>query len=237
MAEALKIQGFLMYLLVAALLILSILYGPQWWARHTLALYNREEYFSGTGLEFARLLVDDLGLSGVRVEVSLSGDHYDPEKKCVGLGPAFAERRTLAAVVVASHEVAHALQAAQAYPPFIARIRLIKLSEAVERGGYLVFIVLPLIGLVLRAPILGVVMLVGAGGILIMPLLVHLITLPVELDASFNRALSLLKSGPYIPEEDLPAARRILAACALTYVVAALAGFFNVWRWARVLRR
>ncbi|WP_300667247.1 zinc metallopeptidase [Desulfoluna sp.] len=226
-----------MYLFVFVLLFLAILYGPQRWARHILARYNRKEYFSGTGLEFARLLVGALDLKEVKVEVSLSGDHYDPEKKCVALGPAFAERRTLAAVVVASHEVAHAQQAAQGYPPFYARIRLIKLAEAVERAGYLVFILLPLVGLVTRSPIIGVFMLVGAGFVLIMPLLVHLITLPVELDASFHRALPLLMSGPYIPEEDLPAARRILIACALTYVVAALAGFFNLWRWARVLRR
>lgn len=226
-----------MYVLGAVLLILAILYGPQWWARHTLARYNREAYFSGSGLEFARLLVRELKLEGVTAEVCLTGDHYDPQKKCVGLSPRFAEGRTLSAVVVASHEVAHALQDAGAYPPFLARIRFIRLADTVERGGYLVFIIFPLMGLVLGAPVMGRLILVGAGILLLMPVLVHLITLPVELDASFNRALPLLMSGPYIPEEDLPAARRILIACALTYVAAALAGFFNVWRWARVLRR
>jgi len=226
-----------MHLLVIALLILSILYGPQLWARHILARYNEKEYFSGTGLEFARMLVGKLNLRGVQVDVSLSGDHYDPAEKRLGLGPSFANRRSLSAVVVASHEVAHALQDAKAYPPLSARGRLIKLSEAVERAGYLVFIIFPLMGVVLRAPVMGAFMLVGAGVILIMPLLVHLITLPVELDASFNRALPLLMSGPYIPEEDLPAARKILTACALTYVASALAGFFNVWRWARMLRK
>jgi Zn-dependent membrane protease YugP len=226
-----------MHLLLFALLFLSILYGPQWWARYTLARYNRKEYFSGTGLDFARMLVETLELKDVQVDVSLTGDHYDPSEKRVGLSPNVANRRTLSAVVVASHEVAHALQDAKAYPPLSARVRLIKLAAAVERAGYLVFIIFPLMGVVLRAPIMGVLILIGAGVILVMPVLVHLITLPVELDASFNRALPLLMSGPYIPEEDLPAARRILTACALTYVASALAGFFNVWRWARMLRK
>ncbi|SCY52852.1 zinc metallopeptidase [Desulfoluna spongiiphila] len=226
-----------MILLVAALLILVILFGPQAWARYTLARYNRDAYFSGTGSEFARLLIEELGLKGVTVAVSPLGDHYDPEQKSVGLRPAFAEGRTLSAVVVAAHEVAHALQHARGYPPLLARGRLIRLANAVDRCGTLIFIVFPLVGIVLKAPFMGRVILVGAGILLLMPVLVHLVTLPVEFDASFNRALPLLKSGPYIPEEDLPAARRILVACALTYVAAALAGFFNVWRWARVLRR
>lgn len=226
-----------MHLLAAALILLLLLYGPQWWARCTLARYNRVEYFSGTGLDFARLLVQELPVTGVQVEVSLAGDHYDPERKVVGLGPRFAHRRSLSAIVVASHEVAHALQDAGAYPPLAARGRLIKFAEAVERAGYLVFVIFPLMGLVLRAPVMGRLMLAGAGVILVTPLLVHLVTLPVELDASFNRALPLLKSGPYIPEGDLPAARIILTACALTYVAEALAGFFNVWRLARMFRR
>ena len=66
---------------------------------------------------------------------------------------------------------------------------------------------------------------------------VHVLTLPTEVDASFHRALPLLVSGEYIPAEDLPAARKILAACALTYVAGSLAGLLNVWRWLRILRR
>ncbi len=226
-----------MYLIAAVLLIFILLYGPQWWARHTLARYDRQEYFSGTGQEFARMLLAALHLEGVRVEISSIGDHYDPVKKTVGLSLRVANRRSLSAIVVASHEVAHAFQDARGYPLFSARIRIIKVAERVERLGYLVFILFPIIGVVLKAPIMGRLMLVGAGFILLMPLIVHLVTLPVELDASFHHALPLLMSGPYIPDEDLPSARRILTACALTYVTSALAGIFNIWRWARVLYR
>jgi len=69
-----------------------------------------------------------------------------------------------------------------------------------------------------------------------MGIVVQLATLPVEGDASFGKALPILRSG-YIDEQKYPAARRILRACALTYVAASLAGLLNFWRWMRLLRR
>ena len=226
-----------MVLLIVALGILAALYGPQWWARHTLLTYNRTDYFSGTGLEFARLLVERLGLEGVRVEEHPTSSHYDPEQRVVAMESRLAKRKTLSAVVVAAHEVGHAQQHAQGFPAFEARGRLVLLGAQVEKIGYLAFIILPLVAVLLRIPAVGAIMLFFAGGVLIMPVCIHLLTLPVEMDASFNRALPILRSGPYIPDDDYPAARQILTACSLTYVAAALAGFLNVWRWLRFLRR
>ena len=65
----------------------------------------------------------------------------------------------------------------------------------------------------------------------------HLFTLPVEFDASFNKALPLLEDGNYLHEGDLPHARRILRAAALTYVSASLMSLLNVARWIAILRR
>jgi Zn-dependent membrane protease YugP len=67
--------------------------------------------------------------------------------------------------------------------------------------------------------------------------LVHFVTLPVELDASFNKALPVLKQGGYLREDDLPHARRILKAAALTYVAGSLASLLNLSRWIAILRR
>ena len=67
--------------------------------------------------------------------------------------------------------------------------------------------------------------------------LVQLVTLPVELDASFNKALPLLQQGQYLDQQDMVAARQILKAAALTYVAGSLASLLNVWRWLRFLRR
>jgi hypothetical protein len=66
--------------------------------------------------------------------------------------------------------------------------------------------------------------------------LVHFFTLPVEYDASFNKALPILKEGGYLQENDLAAARSVLKAAALTYVAGALMSLLNLARWIRLLR-
>lgn len=91
--------------------------------------------------------------------------------------------------------------------------------------------------LLTRAPGLGLGFLAVAIGSVPMASMVHLITLPVELDASFNKALPLLEDGKYLQDGDVPHARRNLKAAALTYVAASLASLLNLKRWLAVLRR
>ena len=73
-------------------------------------------------------------------------------------------------------------------------------------------------------------------GLLAVRVLVHLVTLPVEYDASFNKALPILRDGGYLAEDDIAGARSVLKAAAFTYVAAALTSLLNLARWIRVLR-
>ncbi len=222
---------------VIIVLILAALLGPQMWARHVLDRYNRREYFSGNGFELARLLLEEMNMTDVRVEASDAADHYDPETGTVRLTRRQCGRRTLTAVVVAAHEVGHAVQDHTGYRPLVFRNRLVKTAARVERIGAVIVIAVPLVAMLLRVPSVGVLMFLCGLATLGAPLAIHLLTLPTELDASFHRALPMLTTGRYIPEEDIPAARQILLACALTYVANALYGLLNVWRWIRILRR
>ena len=219
------------------IVLLVILYGPYGWAQVVLKRYNRDEYFSGNGFDLARLVLDRNELKHVAVTETPLGDHYDPEKKTVALSRARCGRRTLTAVVVAAHEVGHALQDDKDYRPLKTRTRLVRLAAKLERIGAAIMMAVPLIALITRVPATGALIFLGGLGTLCIPLGIHLLTLPAELDASFRRALPLLADGGYIPPEDIPAARKILLACALTYVAGALVGLLNVWRWIRVLRR
>lgn len=94
----------------------------------------------------------------------------------------------------------------------------------------------PLFMLLAKSPY--VLLIQGVAGMLILALtiLIHASTLPVEYDASFRRALPVLKAGGYISLRDLGAARRILRAAAFTYVASAGMSLFDVMRWLRVLR-
>lgn len=223
--------------LAVIFLIIVVVYGPQFWSKYILKKYNRDEYFSGSGMDLAEILLDRMNLSQVRMEATDLGDHYDPLNKVVRLSRTNCGKKTLTAVVVAAHEVGHAVQDQLGYTPLYLRTRWIVAAQKAERLGAVLMISIPVITAVTRVPAAGALMfLVGLASLLI-PVLVHLVTLPVEWDASFKRALPLLETGEYIPEDNLPAARRILTACTLTYVASALASLLNLWRWIRVLRR
>jgi len=224
----------MIYIIIVAI---AVLFGPHLWARHILNRYNRQEYFSGSGIDLARLVLERLNLNGVTVEMTDTGDHYDPAGKTIRLTKSVCGRKTLTAVVVAAHEVGHAIQDHSGYQPLKTRTRMIGTAQKLERIGAVIMMAIPVLAALTRAPSVGVLMLFGGLGTLGIPVLVHLLTLPTEFDASFNRALPLLSSGDYIPSEDIPAAKKILTACALTYVAASLMGLLNVWRWIRILRK
>jgi len=219
------------------LLAVIILFGPSLWAGRVLKRYNRDEYFSGNGFDLARLALDEAGIDTVAVEETPIGDHYDPEKKKIGLTAGHCSRRTLTAVVVAAHEVGHAIQDHTGFGPLRARTRMIRSATRIEKWGAGIIMIVPVLTVITRVPAAGALMFLGGFATLCIPVAVHMLTLPTELDASFNRALPLLASGKYIPAEDVPAARKILLACALTYVANALVGLLNVYRWFRILRR
>ena len=106
-----------------------------------------------------------------------------------------------------------------------------------QRTGSIFMMVAPIVALVTRAPAPGF-LLFGAGFVAIASMsAVHLVTLPLEWDASFNKAMPILKSGDYLAPRELDQAQRILKACALTYVAGSLASLLNVWRWVRLILR
>lgn len=224
--------------LIVLVVVLAVLFVPQFWVQWVLARYNREPEanFPGTGGELARHLLDRFGLAAVGVERTDTGDHYDPGARCVRLTADKFEGRTLTAITVAAHECGHALQHAGGERLFQLRSRLAVLAVWAARIGSFLIFVAPMLGLLSRAP--SPALLSVLGGFLVMGfgVVVQLITLPVELDASFRKALPVLQTG-YLEPAQVPAARRILRAAAWTYVAASLASLLNFWRWMTILRR
>ncbi len=218
-------------------MVIGIFYGPHFWAKRVLKRYNREEYFSGNGMDLARMLLDRMNFRHVRVERTDLADHYDPFEKVVRLSGKNCGGRTLTSVVVSMHEVGHAIQDCTGYKPLMARNKYIHMANKIEKIGAGLMMAIPLVTLVTRVPAVGLLTFLGGLATLGIPVVVHMLTLPVELDASFKRALPILETGEFIPAEDLPSARKILLACALTYVAGALASLLNIWRWIRILRR
>ncbi len=225
----------------ALLVVLIIVFGlallPQMWVKGVLRRHGvQRSDFAGTGGEFARHLLDEMKLTHVKVEETTIGDHYDPEAKVVRLTPQHFDGRSLAAVVVAAHEVGHAMQDATQYGPLLARTRLAKQAQSIERLGMAVMLATPLVVLIFKSPYVIVLELFLGMLILGSTIVMHAVTLPVEFDASFRRALPVLKAGRYIGDRDMASARQILRAAAFTYVAAAAMSMLDVMRWLRLLQ-
>ena len=224
-------------IIIAVLVLLALSLLPQMWVKSVIARHSKERPdFPGTGGEFARHLLDRLNLSRVGVEETDLGDHYDPEAKVVRLLPQHMNGKSLSAVVIAAHEVGHAMQDATGYGPLVARTRLAKQAGRIQSAAMLLLLATPILVVIARSP--SILFLELAAGLLMiaMTVVMHLTTLPVEFDASFKRALPVLEAGKFIPEEDMPAARSILWAAAFTYVAAAAISLLDIARWLRVLR-
>lgn len=227
-----------MPILFILLLVLVLVFGPGLWVRKVMSRYSQpDDRYTGSGGELARYLLDRHGLEEVKVEETEQGDHYDPVDKAVRLTADKFNGRSLTAIVVAAHEVGHALQHARGYPPFRIRTQMVKLTQPVQRLGAGILMGAPLVGMLTRAPMVSVLMIVGGFLSLGATSLVHLITLPTEWDASFQRALPLLEKEDVLLEVDRPHARRLLTAAALTYLAASLASLLNIARWWAILRR
>ncbi|MDX1460572.1 MAG: zinc metallopeptidase [Xanthomonadales bacterium] len=224
--------------LILTLLVLAVVFGPGLWVKRVMKRYSTpEDRYQGTGAELARHLLDEHGLQSVQVEETDQGDHYDPQDKVVRLTPEKLNGRSLTAVTVAAHEVGHALQDATGYAPLKARTRMVKAAMGAQKLGAAILIGAPFIGILTRAPSITGLMVLGGFLSLGSATLVHLVTLPTEIDASFRRALPMLEQGDYLYEVDRPHARRLLKAAAMTYVAASLMSLLNIARWWAILRR
>ncbi|MAY01978.1 MAG: peptidase [Gammaproteobacteria bacterium] len=224
----------LIFIVLLALLIL----GPQQWARYILNKHsNPRNDIQGTGGQFVKHLRKKFQLDYLQLEATPLGDHYDPMSKTVRLSENNLNGRSLTAVAVAAHEFGHALQHAKNYQPLLARTRMVGFAQKTEKIGGIALFALPLLSMtpggVRLVPLLFVILIFSVA----ISCVVHLVTLPVEFDASFGRALPILRQGQYIDAKDMRSVRHILLACAFTYLASSLAGLLNFWRWFRFLRR
>ena len=221
--------------LLGFVVFIALVFGPQFWIKRIMRTHSVERLdMPGTGGELARHLLDDAGLQDVKLEMVPAGDHYSPDDRAVRLSEANFKGRSITAVAVAAHEVAHAVQHRDGYGPLLWRQRLVKKAVVVERIGGIMLMATPLVFALLRSPVIVLLEIALALGILACTIVVHIVTLPTEFDASFKKALPVLEK--YIPPEEMSGARSVLKAAAFTYVAGALVSMLNVARWLRILR-
>jgi uncharacterized protein len=228
-----------MLTVLVILLLIIIVFFPQFWVKRVIKQYSQNiEELPGTGGELAKHLVSRFELEDVSVEQTENGnDHYDPMSKTIRLSESNHEGKSFSAITIAAHEFGHALQHHMNYKPLLLRTRFATAAAIAEKIASIILISLPFTLVLVKVPIVGLIMLLAGLTIMCLPIILHLFTLPVEFDASFNRALPILSEGNYIPESAMPIAKKILTAAALTYVSASLSSLLNFYRWLVILRR
>jgi uncharacterized protein len=204
---------------------LPLIYLPQWWVKKTISRYEQQPISIGlTGLEIATRILQQHGINDVQVE-SVEGtlsDHYDPSSKTVRLSLANYTGKTVSSTAIAAHEVGHALQHAADFAPVLWRSAMVPaVNLGSQLGPMLIFGSVILGSFHFLAP--EMTFLVGCTGIVFFGLsvLFHLVTLPVELDAS-ARAIKILSEGGYLTTQEVGGAKQVLSAAAMTYVATAL---------------
>jgi uncharacterized protein len=192
--------------------------GVQAWLKRTFAKYSDVQVSSGlSGAEVARQILDRNGLSEVPVEASPGGalsDHYDPRKKALFLSEPVYRPPSVAAAAVAAHETGHALQDSRGYAP-------LKIRSAIYPA--VAFASTAWIWLLIAGAVLGALNLVAiALALYAVAVAFHLVTLPVEFNASRRAAGQLRELGLVGPTES-EGVEKVLRAAAFTYVAGALA--------------
>jgi len=222
--------------LIGLLLLLS--YLPQLWIRRVMKQNSQEiPELQGTGGELAVHLIERFGLQGIKVEETAENqDHFDPEAQTVRLSPSNFHGKSLKAVAVAAHEVGHAMQFYRKEEIFKLRAKYIPQALKMRQLGVYVLWASPVLALVLRTPLAMALPVIISIIMQIIAAMTYLVVLPEEWDASFGKALPILKEG-YVPEQYMPQVESVLKAAAFTYFAAALSSMLNLGYFMLLLRR
>jgi Zn-dependent membrane protease YugP len=212
------------------LLIPAILFSlyAQYKVSSTFAKFSRVPNRRGmTGAEVASAILSGHGVDAsvrdgvakaalMRVAVEAVpgelSDHYDPRDRTLRLSEPVYGERSIAALAVAAHEAGHAMQHATAYPYLTMRSWV---APVAQFGSWLPMVVIMggmVLGMWVQALNIAILLYMGV-------VVFTLVTLPVEINAS-QRALRTLADGNYLAADEMPAARAVLNAAALTYVAA-----------------
>ena len=180
-----------------------------------------------TGNELGLKILQENKLENVLIEPIKQIDHYNPLEKKVNISEDKLYKKSITSIAVVAHEIGHAIQDKENYKPLLLRQKLIEKTMIFQRAGsFLLIIGLPSIFAITKSPFITFLAAIIIMGCLSTNVLIHLITLPVEFDASFKRALPILQR--YVPKENMRQCRSVLRAAAFTYLAQSIVSIFRL---------
>jgi Zn-dependent membrane protease YugP len=214
---------------------MGLVFLPQLWVKNTVARFSEVPTARRQrGVDVARSILNENGLSGVGLEMveGQLSDHYDPASRTVRLSPEVYQGSSVASVAIAAHECGHAVQHAKGYFPVVLRSSMapmVGLGSSI--GPWLIMIALGL-GATSHLGNASFALTMAWVGVILYGLAVafHLVTLPVEIDAS-HRALKILNTHAYLDSQEMTGARKVLTAAAFTYIATAMYALMELLYW------
>lgn len=204
------------------------LFFPSLWVSYVFKKNNvilQDMPFNGQ--ELGLKLLKEHKLENVIIEPIKQIDHYNPLEKKVRISDDKLHKKSITSIAIVAHEIGHAIQDKENYKPLLFRQKLIDKTIIFQRiGSFLLIIGLPSIFAVTKSPFITFLSAIMIMGCLSTNVLIHLITLPVEFDASFKRALPILQK--YVPKENMRQCQSVLRAAAFTYLAQSIVSIFRL---------
>ena len=213
----------IIYLIIFTILLVA----PVFWLNYILKKNDKILInMPFNGLEFGNDILKEMGLSNVKIEKSLIGDHYDLLERKVKVTEDRLSKKSLTAISIVCHEIGHAIQHHEKYELLEYRTRLVKNTLWISRlGSGLLLMGIPTIIATGSFPLIKICLILVLVSLLI-GIFVPLLTLEVELDASFKKALPIIQKK--VPSEYHEDCKSVLKAAALTYLIGVIRSFVSL---------
>ncbi len=186
-----------------------------------------------TGEAAARSVLSAHGVTDVKIEhvKGTMTDHFSPKENIIRLSDGVFTQNSIAAVCIAAHEAGHAVQHAEGYVPNKIRSNVIPVANISSK------LAIPIIflGLIIQSSASEALIWIGIIAYSL-AVIVYLVTLPVEFDAS-KRALQTIHDTRMLDENEYKGAKKVLTAAAMTYVASALTALIQFLRLVSVVTR
>jgi uncharacterized protein len=225
--------------IILTLFLLLAMFIPSIWIKWVMRKHSTPiDDMPGTGGELAAHLLAQFKMAHIQVkETEDNRDRFEPDSQTVFLSPNNFQGKSITAISVAAHEVGHAIQFERKEKVSQLRDKYVPQAIRFKKLGIVIFGFTPLLAVIIKIPAL--IGLLFAMGLILQLLgaILYWFVLPEEWNASFDKALPILKEGQYLPEQYHADAEQVLKAAAYTYFAGALADILNIGRWFMLLRR
>lgn len=228
------------YYLMGIILLPGIIFASIAQAKVNSAFNKYNQYYIASNItagEFIKRLLTAVDMHDITVTHTPGHltDHYDARKKVIALSDSVYNSSSVASIGIACHEFGHALQKKEGYAPYTLRKILIPITNIASKLLW----PLVIIGLILNFAVavdspIGNIFLWGGIIFFGLSVLVNLVTLPVEYNAS-KRAVKVLQTTGTMSEEELAGTKKVLNAAALTYVAALVVSMLDLLRFLLVI--